>query len=285
MVGNKTRSRCGQNILVTIGFCLLVSCGGGGGTTGPAAPPPNTFSISGSVRSATGAPLSGVTLYLDLLDLSGGVVNPTSATTDVNGYYKFSNLTYSFFGHTILPSKNSYTFSPSSYLVDVSNADTPARDFVAQQTNNYSAATGGCVFDSMTGLTWEAKTADGGLRDWTNAYSNYSAAYNPVGQYGFPSDASGYLIAVNASNLCGYSDWRLPTTIELSGIRHGTGTQMDLLYIDTTWFPNTGASGYWTGGLRPNSLAYVGYVVSFGGGNVDGQEAPSLRQYVRLVRP
>ena len=30
---------------------------------------------------------------------------------------------------------------------------------------------GGCVRDEVTGLDWEVKTNDGGLRDWTKTYT------------------------------------------------------------------------------------------------------------------
>ncbi len=33
-----------------------------------------------------------------------------------------------------------------------------------------------CTQDNKTGLTWEVKTTDGGLRDWNNYYSWYNGS-------------------------------------------------------------------------------------------------------------
>ena len=41
---------------------------------------------------------------------------------------------------------------------------------------SFTAVNGGCVQDNVTGLMWEVKTTDGGLRDWTKTYTNYSPA-------------------------------------------------------------------------------------------------------------
>ena len=92
-----------------------------------------------------------------------------------------------------------------------------------------------CVRDNVTGLLWEGKTDDGGLRDKDNRYTNLGN--------GVATDASGYVAAVNAVQLCGYSDWRLPTMRELSGIVHfGTANPS----VSGTGFPNTLSDGYWS---------------------------------------
>ncbi len=92
-----------------------------------------------------------------------------------------------------------------------------------------------CVRDNVTGLLWEGKTDDGGLRDKDNRYTNLGN--------GVATDASGYVAAVNAIQLCGYSDWRLPTMRELSGIVHfGTANPS----VSGTGFPNTLSDGYWS---------------------------------------
>lgn len=84
-----------------------------------------------------------------------------------------------------------------------------------------------CVKDVMTGLTWEIKTDDGGLRDkdWRYKHMKNSAGYYPYNfdQYsgaqlcqGIGScDAYNYTNVVKSAGLCGRKGWRLPTQGEL----------------------------------------------------------------------
>lgn len=88
-----------------------------------------------------------------------------------------------------------------------------------------------CTKDNYTGLVWEIKTDDGGLRDKDNTYSWYNPDKNTNGGFaGYQSDRDGglgvctgkilcntnaYKNAVNKAKLCGYDDWRVPTHIEL----------------------------------------------------------------------
>jgi hypothetical protein len=147
---------------------------------------------------------------------------------------------------------------------------------------SFSAVPGGCVQDNITGLMWEVKTADGGLRDWSKTYTNYTPAYDPYKLYGTPGDASGYVIAVNASNLCGYSDWRLPTSEELKTIVD-YGADFHGPAIDTTWFPNTQSGVFWTS--SPNGgRVFFAWVVFSSGGVYNIGYYRSTPYYVRLVR-
>ncbi len=128
-----------------------------------------------------------------------------------------------------------------------------------------------CVKDNVTGLVWEGKPDDGGLRDKDNTYTNLGN-----GQSG---DASAYVTAVNAMKLCGYSDWRLPTVSELQGIVDYSTYNPS---INTTWFPNTKNTYYWTSDVVSDSNANA-WTVPF----TEGHFIPSTRstpQAVRLVR-
>jgi hypothetical protein len=154
---------------------------------------------------------------------------------------------------------------------------------------NFTSVAGGCVQDNVTGLMWEVKTADflPGLRDWTNTYTNYSAAYNPSGFYGTATDAIGFVTAVNATNLCGFIDWRLPTADELHSIvDYGVPpTGPSVPTIDATWFPNTPGGMFWS------ATEYVGIVglgrhtwaINFNDGTWQNLD-PLTRLNVRLVR-
>jgi len=146
---------------------------------------------------------------------------------------------------------------------------------------SFSAVAGGCVQDNVTGLMWEVKTADGGLRDWHKTYTNYSAAYNPNNQYGAATDASGYVTAVNATSLCGHNDWRLPSADELQSIVD-YGVAYPGPTIDATWFPNTQGGWFWS------ASSYVGYSdyawgVYFNYGGVNDNNR-NVTYAVRLVR-
>jgi len=119
-----------------------------------------------------------------------------------------------------------------------------------------NAADWACTRDNVTGLTWEVKTADGGLRDWNRSYAWYdSNGATNGGNAGYTgNDACSNTLpdlcntealatAVNAAALCTYTDWRLPTYRELLTLVHyGTYTPS----IDTTYFPNTQTWLYWT---------------------------------------
>ena len=136
---------------------------------------------------------------------------------------------------------------------------------------SFTAVTGGCVLDNVTGLMWEVKTTDGGLRDWTKTYTNYSATYDPDHLYGTASDASGFVSAVNASNLCGHGDWRLPTADELQSIVDFSVVGVPGPVIDATWFPNTKGLRFWTISSWAQAGVYsAAWYVDFNVGDIDG---------------
>lgn len=134
-----------------------------------------------------------------------------------------------------------------------------------------------CTRDRVTGLEWEVKTADGGLRDG-------GATYTDTGD-GSSGDASGFVTAVDAAGLCGASDWRLPTTYELQGIddfdRHAPQPG-----VDGDWFPHTATGLYWAadGYFAQPGVAWV-VSTRMDGNNVNavGVGRTSLAS-VRLVR-
>ena len=160
-----------------------------------------------------------------------------------------------------------------------------------------------CTRDNFTGLVWEVKTDDGGLRDKDWLYTWYYADSSDNG--GDPGNTGGdtcggtlgtecnsdaFAAAVNATSLCGYDDWRLPQGNELVGLVDfrivalaGEGTPAT---IDPDYFPNTitDAAWYWTGDAHAQKLfAIFAWFVAFndGAANFAGKDTPSA---VRLVR-
>jgi hypothetical protein len=166
----------------------------------------------------------------------------------------------------------------------------------------YSAVPGGCVLDNTTGLIWEVKTTDGGLRDWNNKYTNFNSTLgNQVSiqitptlagvvpatqaQIDAPTNSVGFVKAVNATNLCGYSNWRIPTQAELATIRVPGAAPT----IDKVWFPNTLSDTYWTSSPWtvtgfPASLFAEGALVVIFNSNQLGNDYRVTPFPVRLVR-
>lgn len=90
-----------------------------------------------------------------------------------------------------------------------------------------SATSWACVKDKVTGLMWEIKTADGGLRDKKQTYTNVDSTLHDQWRTGTKpttaeinarTNALGFKNAVNAQNLCGAKDWRLPTADEMQSL-------------------------------------------------------------------
>lgn len=154
-----------------------------------------------------------------------------------------------------------------------------------------SATSWNCVRDNVTGLIWEIKTDDGGLRDQDNTYtwynpddtSNGGSAGTQNGGVctgGISCDTDDYTQAVNSQGLCGHTDWRLPWLEELrsivdNGIRSG-------LAIDTNYFPETVRVSYWSATPYANISSYA-LLMAFRGGD-DGGNSKGTPRHVRLVR-
>ncbi len=149
-----------------------------------------------------------------------------------------------------------------------------------------------CVKDNVTGLVWEQKTADDGLRDkdwrytWysTDSATNGGAAgvtnggtcFNKAG--GAKCDTAGYVAALNATNYCGYNNWRMPTEEELTNIVDFGGV---IPSIDPL-FSHTQNNFYWSSSVDAYSNRYAWYM-SFGHGvSFSGKKEDS--GYVRAVR-
>ena len=115
-----------------------------------------------------------------------------------------------------------------------------------------SAPAWDCVRDNVTGLIWEIKTDDNGLRDkdWDYTWYNSDPVTNGGNAGSLGSNTCGgtlpsnqcntqaYTAAVNALSpaLCGYTDWRMPTVEELHNIVDHSRQNPA---IDVAYFPRT----------------------------------------------
>ena len=163
-----------------------------------------------------------------------------------------------------------------------------------------SAPVWSCVRDNVTGLTWEAKTDDGGLHDerWTYTWYNSDETTNggsagvaeggDICRYRYGNccfklarcDTEKFVADVNAQGLCGAHDWRLPDTRELMSIvsnDRGWGFGAS----DPNYFP--GAQWFWSSSSYAANPTAAWYVDFSNGGNVVSFDKDH-RYYVRLVR-
>jgi PKD repeat protein len=157
-----------------------------------------------------------------------------------------------------------------------------------------SATAWNCVKDNVTGMMWEVKTSDGGLRDGAKTYTNvdstaadqWGTGINPTqAQIDAASNSVGFKNAVNTVGLCGATDWRLPTADELQGIVD-YGVAYPGPTINATWFPNTYGGPFWSSSPYVGS-PYYAWIVSFKGGFVGGSFGGLNRDFsysARLVR-
>lgn len=142
-----------------------------------------------------------------------------------------------------------------------------------------------CVNDNITGLAWEAHAAGDMNRtySWYNSDGlhnggNWGAENGGACTYG-RCDTEKFVIDVNAVMFCGHNDWRMPTRRELLTLAHA-GAQNPS--IDTTYFPNTKASNFWSGTTNVFDSG-TAWTVNFSDG-ATGTFAKSYGAYVILVR-
>ena len=147
-----------------------------------------------------------------------------------------------------------------------------------------------CIKDNVTGLIWEQKTDDDGLRDKDWFYTWYNpntknnggnaGVQNGGNCYGkasgYQCDTQGYIQALNQASYCGYSDWRMPTRSELQSIVDYGRYNPSINPI----FVNTQNAAYWS------ELSAVGsnvWIVAFSDGFSD-RYSKNEHYYIRAVR-
>lgn len=114
------------------------------------------------------------------------------------------------------------------------------------QRRKYANQSWACVKHKETGRVWEVKALDGGFRDIKYTYpwqetANSQCPHNIC-------NIHQYVEQINATKLCGYDDWRLPSSTELSALLD-TNQVYPTPKINIRFFPNTGHNFYWSGTL------------------------------------
>ncbi|QYZ66145.1 MAG: hypothetical protein OI74_04485 [Gammaproteobacteria bacterium (ex Lamellibrachia satsuma)] len=165
----------------------------------------------------------------------------------------------------------------------------PGGPAAAKAAKEYDSISPGCVSDSATNLIWEVKSSSG-IRGKANAYiwdEQDMDAYVAANMDSIKADclSSGiecgstteYIQYLNAIQHCGKSNWRLPTTHELTSLKSLQSTVND---IDSAFFPDTdGTYHYWTSEIAVAAQGGNGpdiYTVSFGGGVINTNSASLL---------
>jgi hypothetical protein len=151
----------------------------------------------------------------------------------------------------------------------------------------------------VTGLIWEVKVDDvGHLRHmghtytWYNTHAATNGGVAGTANGGFAGtgictgsdcDTQSFVQAVNAQTgeqrLCGATDWRLPSGMELQSIVH-YGRHSPA--IDENYFPNTPPDLFWSASPRAGDVGDALFV-SFSIGGV-GYHFKSANYRIRLVR-
>jgi hypothetical protein len=253
---------------------------------------PTLSLISGGISATIGTPYvtqlqaSDSNLSLIFIDWGDGASESKNATSGATVSFSHNYTTAgSFVWNATAYDTQDATSSAVSKAVTVAKA--PVIDTTVKTTGYTKIANNGsalsddaklgtnptdwaCTKDNKTGLIWEVKTDDDGLRD-KDKY------YNWDGSFTFAAD-------VNAQTLCGANDWRIPTNEELRALvvcsdgKYNTLGKEDNGYICTnyfsvisptinaTYFPNTLSSWFWSSSPNVVSSGYA-WVVGFSGGS------------------
>ncbi|WP_446012143.1 Lcl C-terminal domain-containing protein [Candidatus Electrothrix sp.] len=169
-----------------------------------------------------------------------------------------------------------------SVISSTGDAVTPSLKESSQEKVDYYmdalSTDSSCVLDNTTGFMWETKTDDGGLRDKDNYYTWYDstlmdAPYSgAVCGGGIDCNTEAYITAINNLNLCGASNWRLPTVVELLSI-----IDFGKFYpaLDERYFPNMeNTTHYWTSNITPFPIIHNStdaFTISIASAYVDRQ--------------
>ncbi len=145
------------------------------------------------------------------------------------------------------------------------------------------------MLDNATSLVWEVRETGRTLRsrNYTYSWFNPDKASNggDAGQQNggnchdkLNCDTAAYVAEVNAMQLCGFADWRLPSRSELLTLVDKRRRPS----IDSVYFPDVQQVFYWTSTTDSANRALAAIVVFNQGESYSSSKAQS--GHVRLVR-
>ena len=144
-----------------------------------------------------------------------------------------------------------------------------------------------CVVDNKNSLVWEVKSGKKGVQYALNTYTWFdgesgrdNGTFSKNCYWGKNCNTLSFIEDINKAELCGYSNWRLPTREELNSIvdYYGDGDTL----IDANFFPNTQMDSYWTSVSVTSNPSMAYEVPFFYGGSMARDK--TIDTFVRLVR-
>lgn len=149
-----------------------------------------------------------------------------------------------------------------------------------------------CVLDNRTELMWEVKSGigNGYVNDADYVYSWFKSNDIDFSGHGVTDnggicvdssncDTEKFITMMNDLAWCGYSNWRLPTRLELQSI---VNYSQIVPAIETAFFPYTQNDYYWTADIDIDDLDSA-WMINFLYGNIQGN-LTSIPRAIRLVR-
>ncbi len=143
-----------------------------------------TYSISGRVADGSGSPISGVTVATHA---------GHTTSTDGNGNYTLSGLPAG--GYTVTPSKSSYTFLASRYVMVPPNAT--GQDFVGTYTPDTFSISGRVTDSGGNPISGVTVATHAGHTTSTDGNGNYTLSGLPAGGYTVTPSKSGYTFSAS----------------------------------------------------------------------------------------
>lgn len=142
--------------------------------------------------------------------------------------------------------------TPKPFVFDMTRIN---QDGSENDGNDYAKKPWACVRDNQSGLIWEVKQSAPGLQNINNTYSWYDPDEKSNGGYagkanagvctGSDCDTDSYIKAINATKLCGLTDWHLPSRFELNTIVDAS-VFVPGPTLPKAFFPEPIAGKYWT---------------------------------------
>ncbi|WP_165525546.1 DUF1566 domain-containing protein [Psychrobacter pygoscelis] len=165
-----------------------------------------------------------------------------------------------------------------------------------QYTNPKTNEQETCIQDNVTGLIWETKTDNDGLRDkdWTYNWYNTKSSENGGNAGSEGEDTCGdtlgskcntqaYIQKLNENQYCGYDDWRLPEQYELVSLLD-FGREKPAINPIFKYVGDADFVAYWTN-TTVGSKEDEAQAIDFSNGTVPyGKSKTWDSHYIRAVR-